>query len=181
MREVACVIKGAPAKNLLRSPMHSAHTLCFLGFVAVCSSGCSRLAQFDAHFDEIAKLKTQVASLQNQTDGMSKDLSNLNTQLVTLVSRANELEALRRKSSIESQADTQPAQIQLVESAIASCLKQVREFVPEQSHEKTFWTGFDAYFNLASGKVRDNVTMNGQLPAKFAFNKCTSARGVTLN
>ena len=153
--------------------------LYFLGLAVFCISGCSRLERFGSQSELDAAVKMQVASLQNLNDGMSKSLSNLNTQLVLALNRISDLENARRKDAAEPQAANRE-QTDAIESAVSSCVKLVRESAPAESYNKTYWTEFDAYYTPTSGKVRDNVVINGQRPAKYAFDKCMAAKGFPL-
>jgi hypothetical protein len=47
--------------------------------------------------------------------------------------------------------------------------------------DQAFFQGFDDFYNPASGKIENNVTVQGERKAMFVFRKCMAEKGVPLD
>jgi hypothetical protein len=78
-----------------------------------------------------------------------------------------------------------PDQATEVTKAVKQCVATVHtaakclglETCPQGSE---FFKNFDAFYNSASGRVENNVSLQGERKALFLFNKCMSEKGHPL-
>ena len=84
---------------------------------------------------------------------------------------------------LASGAPTQVSSTAIIE-AVHYCLDQVHAHVAPPGAEVYVggheWANFDAYYNPATHKVIDNVTMSDGDGPRFLFAKCLSERGYSL-
>jgi hypothetical protein len=73
-------------------------------------------------------------------------------------------------------AQTSPDQPSSDKTEITKAVKQ--ETCPRDSE---FFKSFDAFYNPASGRVEDNVTLQGERKALFLFRKCMAEKGCLLS
>jgi hypothetical protein len=70
-------------------------------------------------------------------------------------------------------------EIATLKAAIEACV-QVGRAVPPQYSDGSMTKGFDAHNNPISGRVQNNVRYQGEMPARYAFNKCMVGKGMSL-
>lgn len=157
------------------------------GFLAMPLSGCDRFVKFDPSRTDA--LEARVGSQEGVLKAMQAELGTLKAQLLVAQYRMDSFE----QQSTRAQSDKarsepsilSPEQVASLSPIIADCVKLVRASGQQggtmAEMEAKFWTGFDAYYNPASGRVENNVMYNGQRPALYAFNKCMSAKGVPVS
>jgi len=63
------------------------------------------------------------------------------------------------------------------DAVIAKVVKYCVDFV----HSSSVYTGFDAFYNPATGTVPNNALTNGEQRAVFVFNKCMAEHGFPLS
>lgn len=136
-------------------------------------SGCERLTAYKDAPRELAETKAALAQLQGEFVGLRGEVVALRIQ--TKIDKED-----AEKSQQTSPRRIGAAEMPALKSVITDCVQQVRGAAVANEFSKDFWTGFDAYYNPATDRVLDNTTMNGQLPARYAFQKCMASRGYPL-
>jgi hypothetical protein len=63
----------------------------------------------------------------------------------------------------------------VINKAVSECIKFVHAF-----SDDSFFKRFDAYYNVATGRVENNVMYVGERAALFQFNKCMAQHGFPL-
>jgi len=67
----------------------------------------------------------------------------------------------------------------IIEKVVKYCVDVVHKF-PADQMEAQFFKRFDAFYNLATGRVENNGYLNGDIPPQYQFNKCMASQGVPL-
>jgi hypothetical protein len=81
-------------------------------------------------------------------------------------------------------AATSPPTTDADRALVTKTVKQCVDLVHADKSEpdlKTFFEKFDAFYNLASGRVENNATRNGDQRALFVFKKCMNEKGIPIN
>ena len=131
-------------------------------------SGCDQL-------NELKDIKTQAAVSQQQ-------ISELKSQLSALNARISALETAPPKAVLNDPPQPTAIQDAAIKQAIAQCVQFVRgEASTKGELDAKFYAGFDAFYNEATGRVQNNVVLNGGMAPLFEFNKCMSSRGIPLS
>ncbi|MCX7174061.1 MAG: hypothetical protein NT159_09070 [Proteobacteria bacterium] len=132
----------------------------------LCISGCEKPKELDELKTDMADLKQRVARLE-QVQQQAQQLAEQQAQQ-------------HAKQQAEQQANS-INRIEAIQRTIKLCVEATRSLAQNvEGYEKKFYTGFDAYYNLGSGTVQNNVMLNGEKPALYAFNKCMAEKGVPL-
>ncbi|MDR6538866.1 hypothetical protein [Variovorax soli] len=146
-------------------------------------TGCDKLKAFDELQSNAGKTNLQVADLESQSAKYRQELSELRSEIAGLRVRVLVLEA----NSSKQQADQPSSRQRLAEDdiaklnvVIAKCVAVARNLPPKDEYAASFYKDFDAFYNVGTGRVQDNVIYNGGQPARFAFNKCMADRGWPL-
>jgi outer membrane murein-binding lipoprotein Lpp len=158
--------------------IHHPHLTLFASSAALalcCLGGCDRVAQYEALAPDVARLKQQVAELQGDLAMSKANLILMRNDLAAHTGRLDALENPKAQAASGPQRFT-PQQVESLVKAISTCVAAAR--APNPDH---LLPDFDAYYNPANGRVMDNVQYNGQMPARFAFNKCMMTSGWPLN
>lgn len=75
------------------------------------------------------------------------------------------------------QQTTQKSTDDPLNQAVSRCVEQVRNHRSGNPSEQPLFSGFDAYYNPATGQIESNAEYNGNYPAQFLFEKCMSGAG----
>jgi hypothetical protein len=72
-----------------------------------------------------------------------------------------------------------------ITKAVKQCVGAVHKLgqcvgVETCPRDSEFFKSFDAFYNPTSGRVEDNVTMQGERKALFIFRKCMTEKGLSL-
>lgn len=151
--------------------------LALAGIIAL--AGCDRIERYDSTTAAVQELRQQVLELQSQTKLQAEVIASLQADANLVADRVRALERPTKQARDES-GGLSAEQISATKRVVAQCVASVRAAAPPD-YDARFWKEFDAFFNQATGRVRDNVVYNGSLPAQHAFHKCMAEKGVPLS
>ena len=75
-----------------------------------------------------------------------------------------------------AEAQLPPDRTSEIKKVVKQCVEAVRAGATQGSE----FYNFDAFYNSATGRVENNVTMQGERKGLFLFNKCMSEKGYPL-
>jgi uncharacterized coiled-coil protein SlyX len=143
--------------------------------------GCDKIKEHDALVSAMAERTNEIANLQAQVAERTKEIANLQAQMTIASNRIATLEALQLAKAVPPTAPGPSAdQVEALKKVVAECVRTVRSSTPHDELSQ-FYSGFDAFYNPASGRVQNNIIYNGGLPAVYAFNKCMTDNGWPLS
>ncbi len=153
---------------------------CLMACIFFSLAGCERnKAIDDSHDAKIAGLQSEVSQLKARLlvlDGLQdKRLSEVDARLA-------KLEAIQKMPTSTKDSHTIPSEVvPTLKKAISDCVSQVHASAEGKAETYTnFFTGFDAFYNPANGRVQNNSQYVGGQPAVFMFNKCMTVQGFPL-
>jgi hypothetical protein len=121
---------------------------------------------------DITKL---LSAQQKQIDDLKKTVSAQANKITSLLGAVSAI-------TTQSPPPASPSgltgdQVRLLTGMIPECVKAVHKAEPDND----FYQQFDAYYNAATGRVENNVMLNGSRPALYAFQKCMTYKGWPLS
>jgi hypothetical protein len=130
-------------------------------------------------------MQEQIADLRRDLAIAKSEMAIAKSEIATVKEKLAQREVVKSDApKIRDRNESPPAltkdQIDALNQVISRCVGWVRDQGPKDFTGK-FWTEFDAYYNVSSGRVENNVTLNGGMPPLFAFNKCMASNGVPLH
>ena len=136
-------------------------------------SGCDKLKEID-------DVKSEASANKQQLEALKAELATVRGKLAAL----EDFQRLAAQQKAISDAGLQPPTAQQIASltdAVSKCVFIIRNSAPKEGWPGAdAYTSFDAYYNPGSGRVENNVVVQGGRPALYAFNKCMAARGFPL-
>lgn len=137
--------------------------------LTVTLTGCDQSAQNE----RMTKAEARVSILEAQVFTLLT-ASDVHKEKIGVLE--NELKQTRATKEPARLPQTDAALLKL---AIEECVIRTRKSAPTDSG-KNFFEQFDAFYNPATGTVKNNAIYNGSLPALYEFNKCLSSKGFPL-
>jgi hypothetical protein len=135
---------------------------------------CDRQASQDHQAISQAASKQEVAELRGEIGSLKASIATL--QSAQLITRVSNLETQLNNGATHA---LQSDQISKLTGVVSQCVKVVHDAAPTD-YTKDFYDKFDAYYNPGSGRVENNNTLVGGLPAVYLFNKCMASGGFPL-
>ncbi|MFM0687358.1 hypothetical protein PQQ77_15375 [Paraburkholderia strydomiana] len=140
-------------------------------------AGCDKLKEVDS---KVAASQQEITDLKAEVASSNRAIAALKSEIADVRAKMTNLEAGRKGEANNDQRQSLSSEeIAGLKQAVAQCVTRVRASAPAGNEQ--FYTGFDAYYNPASGRVMNNVQYNGQVPALYAFNKCMASQGFPLS
>lgn len=138
-------------------------------------ASCDKIAQYDKAAHDSEEIKQKVNSLESEVKA-------LNDRLTAIEGGKNKAAAQQTTTAKEPPNEQQ---VKAISEVVAQCVTIVHGTTPASAPgmaemDKTFYRRFDAYYNIGTGLVQDNVTVNGDLPPRYAFRKCMAENGFPL-
>lgn len=146
-------------------------------------SGCDKLKEMEELKNNLATYKQQMDELNVRADIYRQQISELRIELALVREKLATVEPPKKKVvSDEGPRRFTGEQIEMLKKVIAQCIEVARASAPKDTPDYSlgFYTRFDAYYNVASGLVQNNVRLSGEMPALYAFNKCMASQGWPL-
>lgn len=165
-------------------------TTVFTLVIALLLTGCQKLQDLAAGPGEVANLRAIEQELSIEVSQLRAKILVLEElqrkQNANFDERLKIVETTGKKNAQPATSSTLSADtVVALKIAISNCVNQVHatnEAKAEASGKTywNFWTGFDAFYNPATGRVQNNNMYNGGRPAAFFFDKCMTSLGFPL-
>ncbi|MEB0058802.1 hypothetical protein [Variovorax sp. LG9.2] len=167
--------------------MSTTHTSFVLFFATVvCLSGCDQLRAFDEVKNGVVADHQRLAELTVTSSDSQQQIVSLRVELGAIKQRLAALEiaqSVSPKAASNDPAVLPSEQAAMLTASITQCVQQVRSIgdtLPKEPFDNAVvYAKFDAFYNVASGRVQNNNQYVDQ-SAIYAFNKCMSTHGWPL-
>jgi outer membrane murein-binding lipoprotein Lpp len=150
-------------------------------FAAFFLTGCDKNKEFETVKSEVAAYKVEIERLNSEVSATKARVAALEEKQVIAAQVAPPAPPPRQTPKGPTQE-----QIAQLNRVIRMCVEVVHATKPAANDPlgeitAQFYARFDAYYNANTGRVQNNTTLNGELPAVYTFNKCMADNGIPLS
>ena len=124
------------------------------------------------------EVKIALAASTSQVDAMRTEIVELKQRLAKVeLSQQQTAKEPTDQPKAKASPSYSPEQVASVNAVVKLCAAAVRKTAPDDK----FYSEFDAYFNVAAGRVLNNTVYMGSRPAVYQFNKCMADNGTPID